>query len=353
MNNHIALLASILSVLSASASDAKVAERCCPAVELSDWNFDDACPVIGGVNSTWFQFNFGEFVANDGTLTCGPRGGLLQSNPFTLAYPNGPVPQLDHTKWLAYDATPKFIPAGGKLFVEWIMSLTAFNTTPNPFPAGVLQGENDIRLATGGAATIDFVNSLAFDFFLTNDRVYALYERLPFTRGFQGDYDSFSFLVPIAKRQPSTVHMLQLILDDAAKTVTYNVDGRHGLTVRSVGYRLPNKTPVADLGGVPADVFPASLVVGFGSFTLLDFYPAATEIKSCGGGGNPSCDYPLIREALVNAGDETALPMYNPVLGAPNLVSYWDPIGTTEGNHIWGQGVEIRIKSLRAYSKAC
>lgn len=356
MNKLAIVLSSLLSLLYASRLDSascrKGADACCPAVEVANWNFDDLCPILSGPGANWFQFGLGAFTANDGTLTCSPRGGLLLSNPFTLAYLPGPVPQLDQPKWLAYDATPKDVPVGGKLIVEWVMSLTAFNTAPNPFPEGVLQGETDIRLATGGANTIDLANSLTFDMFMTNDRVYAVYERLPFTRGTQGDYAAFTFVVPIAKRRPSDLHLLQLVLDDAAKTVTYNVDRRHGLTIRTVGFPLPNQYPVGDLGGTPASVFPTSLTVGFGSFALLGLYPASTRVKACGQPAG-ACDYPPIREALVDAGDETALPMYNPVLGAPNAASYWDGLGTDLDNHVWGQGVEIHIRSLRAYTKAC
>lgn len=358
----ILILVTVLSNFIYASGITKTGDVCCPVVELVSWNFDDTCPILTGPNANWFQFAFGEFTANDGVLTCGPRGGRLDSNPFTLTVPNSSVPQLDHTKWLAYDATPKPIPAGGKLFVEWVLSLTAFNTVPNPFPQGVVQGQNDFRFATGGAATLDLTNSLAFDFFLTNNRVYALYERLPFTRGSQGDYDSFTFFIPIAKRKPSDMHLLQLILDDETKTVTYTVDKRHGLTVHNVGTRLANQAPVADLGGTPELVFPTTLTIGFGTFTLLDFYPAATQLKHCcdhgcnvcgNGDAIHPCDYPPIREALVNGANENALPQYNPILGAPNLASFWDPVGTDPNHHIWGQGVVIDIKSIRAYTKSC
>lgn len=322
--------------------------NCCRKTPVISWNFDNQCPVFEGPNTNWFYFGFGPFVANDGVLICGKKGGSITSNPFTIAVPNSPAPALDHPKYLAFDAIPKNVPVGGKLFLEWNMSAKTFNTETSPFPEEVLQGDNDLRLALGGAVAIDFINSLAFNFFLSNDRVYALYERLPFSRGALGDYDAFAFIIPVAKRKACDFHRLQLVLDDETKTVNYVVDKKLVLTVNQVGFRLSDYTPVFDLGGTPALAFPTSINIGVGTFTLLDFYPASTDIKR-----NSPCSYPVIREALVNAADATGPIIYNPVLGAPSLASYWDPIGTNIQNHIFGQGAAIQIKKMSASIEDC
>lgn len=348
-SSSVAYLALLLAKI-AVASD----KACSPAADycrntpIASWNFDNSCPVFNGPGTNWFYFGAGPFIANDGVLVCGKTGGSITSNPFTISVPNSPTPALDHPKYLAFDATPKNVPAGGKLFLEWDMSVETFNTENSPFPEQVLQGINDVRLALGGAVAIDFVNSLVFSFFLTNDRVYAVYERLPFSREALGNYFSYVYFVPVAKRKPCQFHRLQLVLDDEKKSVRYIVDKKLGLVANKVGFPLTDSTPSFDLGGTPALAFPTSVNIGLGTFTILDFYPASTDIK----GENP-CGYPAIREALVNAGDASAPPSFNPVLGAPNLASYWDPIGTNIQNHIFGQGAAIQIKKMTASIKDC
>lgn len=325
-------------------------DKCCypNSTLISSWDFNTRCPIfINGPDENWFFFE-PLYRANDGVLTCGPNGGLLNSNPFTQTPLVSSHPYNDNTKWLGLDKYPKVIPLWGQLCLEWEMSARVFNTIPSPFPDNIVQGPNDFRFGCGSANAMDLNSLMSFGFFITNDRVYIVYGRLPTWRSYLGPYAAFSYVIPVANRRPSDFHKLKIVFDQVPKAVRYFVGNKMVWEVFNTGFYLRGEYPVQDMGGYPTLTFPEELYTGFGTFTAVDYYPASTDIQ------NPSTDntanYPLIREALTNCANNQADTIYNPVLGQPSLASYWDPVGTDIGHHIWGQGVEVRIKKMEAYA---
>src|SRR5262249_14826792 len=121
-------------------------------------------------------------------LTLGQEG--TRDNPLGL--PGG----IDHVKWLVYmnhlarTGFPGFDAVAGQvLSFEWWIRGQSFGMAGHPFGSAVIDPDDDLRLGSVAANGIDFETFMVFDFFMTNKRVYAFYERLPFGRGPQlGNY---------------------------------------------------------------------------------------------------------------------------------------------------------------------
>src|SRR5215204_6091563 len=170
----------------------------------------------------WRTRSGGAYIMDDGIATTDGTGLHVVAsgvNPFTgePAFlrtvghePNSlSVPgYADHGKWFIYvnhtastgfpghDLTP-----GHEFRCEAIVSARTYGTAGHPFGGAVTNPEDDIRLATAGISAFDFDSFSAFDFFMSNQRIYAWYERLAARRPVLGDYASFSYMIPIAARQ--------------------------------------------------------------------------------------------------------------------------------------------------------
>ncbi len=158
--------------------------------------FDAASPT-----AKWFYFSAGPFVGDDGIATTSQNGLVVVStgiNPATGAPAftktlgqeddNGGLPGgLDHVKWLVYanhlasTGYPGFDAALNHEFAceAWVRART-FGTDGHPFGGAVDRPNDDLRLSAVGMNTIDFESFMVFDFLITNETIYAIYERLPF-----------------------------------------------------------------------------------------------------------------------------------------------------------------------------
>src|SRR5215207_9620350 len=175
-----------------------------------------------GPGAKWFYFGAGPFVGDDGIATTSAAGLHVRAsgtNPqsglpaFTKTLgqeaANGGLPGgLDHVKWLAYmnhqasSGVPGFDAVPGKeLACAARFGGQTFGTRPHPFRSQVRDAEDDLRLASVALNTIDFESFLVFDFFLTNQRVYAFYERLPFGRTADHHFRQFLTIVHGGKEE--------------------------------------------------------------------------------------------------------------------------------------------------------
>ena len=192
----------------------------------------------GAPGARWFYSSAGPYVGDDGLATTSDRGLRVVpkgTNPrtgqpaFTRTLgqepSNGGLPGgLDHVKWLVYanniasttypgfDAVP-----GQDLACETWLSGRTFGTAGHPFGARVRNPNDDLRLSGVAFNAIDFETFLVADFFVTNERIYALYERLLFGRpssgGTLGEYASFTFTVPVGTRSIGDQHHLKIAYD--------------------------------------------------------------------------------------------------------------------------------------------
>jgi hypothetical protein len=314
---------------------------------------------VGTPDARWFYFASGPFVGDDGIASTSRAGGLTVrakgTNPTTgepaftrtlgqegaadnpSALPGG----LDHVKWLAYmnhlasSGVPGFdAVAGQELAFQTGLSGESFGTAGHPFGAAVRDPGDDVRLAAAAMTAIDFDTFMVFDLFLTNRRIYAVYERLPFARSRYGDYAAFTYMVPVATRTPNEWHALKIAYQKAAGTVRWFVDQREVFRVTRIGRRIDRRYLTIDHGGVEADVSPNQLDGGLGLFTLLDGY-------------RPS------NKALVRL--STADGFYGNVgtghVAAPGTGYFLDET-SAPGSRLFGQGAVLRAQAC-AVSSNC
>jgi hypothetical protein len=304
--------------------------------------------VPGAAGAKWFYFGAGPFVGNDGVETTTRQGLSVRAsgtnpgtgepafqltvgqegapdNPFGL--PGG----LDHVKWLVYmnhlagTGVPGFDAVPGQVlgFESWIRG-RSYGTAGHPFGAGVADPDDDLRLGSVAANGIDFETFMVFDFFFTNKRVYAFYERLPFGRGpVLGNYAAFSYMIPVADRRPDDWHHTRMAYDRAAGTFRWFLDGDEVFAVDRIGRRIDREYLTIDHGGDEVDVEPRQLAGGMGMFTLLD-------------GSLPS------GEGLVRL--STAEDFYfDPAEDEPTPQTFLDE-DSDPASRLFGQGTELRVR---------
>lgn len=298
----------------------------------------------GFKDEAWFYFSAGPYIGNDGNVTTSNKGLEVVSkgtNPVTgepaftrtLAQEteNGGLPgAIDHVKWLAYmnhsstKGFPGFDAASKKvLSFESTLSGRTFGTTNHPFGDAVTD-PNDIRLASFAMNTMDMETFMVFDFFLTNNQIYAFYERLPLGRGTLGNYAAFSYKIPVAKRNPEDFHNLKISYDKDKGIVKWFVNNTEVFRVDKIGHRIDRKYLILDHGGEEQLVKPDQLVAGLGLFSLLD---AAENGKG-----------------LVKLSNEENF-YFDPIKGEPNPISFVDPI-SLESNRLFGQGAKLQVKNI-------
>lgn len=279
----------------------------------------------------------------DSSLTFSCRGGFLDTKVYTNDY-SGTNPYAMHYQYFitAKELVP--MPKSGSLVFEYIAAVKTYKTEQNPYPDVLISdAADDVRLATGVFQVLDEATRLRFSFYMTNDRVYVGYERQIDVALQANAVAAFNFLIPVKIRKTCDIHTMKILFNPGAKYVSWFLDGREVYRVTRVGFLLNREFMTADFGGAEEDVFPASLDYGFGSFTLLDNYPACMRSDSC-----RSCKFPDLRQALSSATAVPVPPYFNPVLGSPVPAVFYD--STTR---VWGQGSETAIKRLAVYTQVC
>ncbi len=295
----------------------------------------------------WFYFGAGPYVGNNGVTSTSNRGLHVESTPFSLTLgqetdpidnPYGLPGGLDHVKWLVFanhmatSGYPGFdaIP-GQELTVESWISGRSFGNASHPFGSAVVDPDDDIRLATAAMPTIDFETFLVSDFFMTNKRIYALYERLPFGRSPGHNYAAFTYAIPVAERKPFQQQHLAIAYDRSAHSIRWLVDDHEVFRVTQPGHRLPSQQyMILNHGGVDEDVDCRQRDVGLGTFTLLD------------------AAYPT-QQALVKLSVDPNF-YYSTVPGNPGSQTFVDPL-SMHNSRQWGQGATLDVKMVRVSSR--
>lgn len=297
---------------------------------------------VDSPDAKWFHFSAGWFLGDDGIVRTSDQGLDVVSpgvNPKTgePAFTKTVAPDsqsgipggIDHVKWLVYmnhtassgwpgfDAVP-----GQALSCEAWVGGTVYGADQNPFGTVVEDPNSDLRLGSFAINSIDFETFMVFDFFVTNEKIYAFYERLPFGRDRLGNYAAFSHMIPVADNAPGQVHHVKTSYDRAAGTVTWYLDEKQVFQVDKIGYRLKRSLITLDHGGVEESVSPRQLDCGMGTFTLLDAYRPSDL-------------------GLVKLSDDIGY--YDPDVGEPTPEPFFDPESNVQ-NRLWGQGAEMKVK---------
>ena len=310
-----------------------------------------------GPDAKWFYFSAGPYVGDDGiestssnglqvvssgtnprtgkpafTRTLGQEGDVA-GNPYGL--PGG----VDHVKWLVYanHLAPSGIPGfeaapGQELSGRMSISGRTFGTQAHPFGRAVKNPNDDLRLASTAFNSIDFESWMVFDFFITNERIYAFYERLPFGRTPEHNYAAFSYQIPLQERgDPGDTHDLRIAYDRSAGVVRWLVDGKEEFRVDQIGHRIDRKFMTIDHGGVEETVEPRQLDFGMGMFTILD-------------GDLPS------GRALGRLSDAPNF-YFDPLQGEPTPQTFVDD-ESKSSSRLFGQGAELRVARVSVESAA-
>lgn len=308
-----------------------------------------------GAGARWFHTTAGPYVADDGVVTTSADGLRVVSSAVHLATGEpafastvaqetanglGLPGVLDHTKWLVFanhratSGVSGFdAPAGRVLTGSARVRGRTYGTGGHPFGAAVRYPEDDLRLAAVTVNAFDPETYIVFDVFLTNRRVYAFYERLPFARPQLGHYAAFSYGIPVADRSPGDEHDVAITYDADTGTVGWLLDGAEVFRIDRIGCHLPGRRHlVLDHGGAETVVAPRQLNFGMGLLTLLD---GALP-------GHPGTG--LVR--LSEAEDF----YFDPVAGAPTPQRFVDETSRPE-SRLFGQGAELRVRRFAVDSR--
>jgi Family of unknown function (DUF6081) len=303
---------------------------------------------VSGPRARWSYLTLGSHVSDDGVATTSAaslrvvsRGTHPQTGDpafvRTLApdNPGGLSGTVDHVKWLAlsthvaatgqpgFDAVP-----GQVLTFEMRVSGRTYGTARHPFGENVIDPDTDPRLAAAGVNWNDEETGLIFCFFLTNEQIYAYYERLGIARKRLGDYAAFSYAIPVARRTPAQWHNLAIRYDRAASMVRWLVDGSEVFQVDQPGCYLASRQHlVIDHGGIESPVLPAQLNCGMGMYTLLD-----ANWPGTGGRG-------LVR---VSAAEGY---YFDPARGQPHPQRFVDE-QSLAASRLFGQGAELLVSHV-------
>ncbi|MDK9497419.1 DUF6081 family protein [Streptomyces katrae] len=291
----------------------------------------------------WQLFQNGGLTANDGIATTSTRGlNVVPSgkDPVTgqpaFAWTTGQQAaggggDKDHMKWLAYprhNGTTGYpgydVPPNGQLTCESSLSVQTRNMERHPFGTAVSDPQGDVRLGSAGLVTADLQTGMVMDFHVTNNTVYAFYERLRYPGT---TYAAFTYAVPVARITPGTQVNTQVVLENGGTRARWKLNGFTVLTVNKLGtLELDRKYLQTDHGGTEEVVAPKQATCGLGVFSMLD---------GAGADGR----------GLVRL-DSTNGFYYNTRLGAPTGQTFLDETSQT-GSRIWGQGVDLRAANLK------
>jgi hypothetical protein len=227
------------------------------------------------------------YVADDGIATQDASGLTINSTPFTKRS----FQILDHTKYLVITNKQFPIPGHGlDLSVETRMSYSSTGLTQDGVLAPGIQKysptianiKDEPRVSAGALNALDLATGMIFDFIFSDSTIYALYEHLPVS----DDTSVFTYAVPIYARQ-SVEEDVDLKITFSRKSgdlvVKWFINGIQRFSVSDVGLPLVDQVHlVLNGGGTPHKVNINSIQFGFGTFTLLDFFPFSLSYEQIG-----------------------------------------------------------------------
>lgn len=228
-------------------------------------------------------------VSNDGMTSQDPNKGLIIDSSV---FQHRKVSIFDHPKYLIYTKESLTPTPGNKVFVEATSSMFSTNIFESYFignatlksglqkyATGLFNPFDDPRLACAALNLLDLENAMVYDFIITNETIFALYEHLPFN----ALTAVFTYAIPVGKR-PTDVDVpttYRIEYDTALNIVIWYIDDREVYRVTQPGLPLPNPEYLVLLHDYRANTtYPTFQSVksttfngGFGTFSLLDFLP--------------------------------------------------------------------------------
>ena len=289
----------------------------------------------------WLTFSDGGYLADDAVVTTSeqglsvvPRGvNAITGDPafsLTLGHDAGALSAFDHAKWIVimdhfssrgfvgFDAVP-----GQELTCEADVSGQVFGGFGQPFGNAVSNPYDDVRLGNAAISAFDPETFIIFNWLITNDMLYAWYERPDFLWGTLGQYAAFGSAVPVLPRSPNDRHRLSIAYDRAAGTARWLADGKEVYRVDAIGTRIDRQHILIDHGGQDVIVSPAQLDCGMALFDFLDGYgPEGMGLVQI---------------------DPASTSYFDPHTGAPARMSFVDPSSDSD-MRLFGQGAALQVR---------
>ena len=192
----------------------------------------------GWPSSRWLKFRSAEYDFWDPATVVRAPGA--PENTLTIDLPRFTTSHPNHVKALMLSTTAFDLEESRGFTVRAEMAVRTFGTEHNTF--GLEPG--DPRLATGALVVIDPETGMVFDFFVSNDRIRPLHERLTFKRKELGPYPAYSILGETVPTRMGDWHLYEIRYDRAADRVEWWIDrkliaARAG-SVHPTGWRDPS-----------------------------------------------------------------------------------------------------------------
>ena len=242
---------------------------------------------IGDRPDQYDYFKLEDKVADDGIIKYNLNRNFLNvdSHVFTKVWEpvisGAPTSFLDHTKLVVIRNQSISLDKDSLLVMEAeVDGMQNFGLLPSCYKDQISSLHSDFRIAGGAVNCLDLKpidgdqpSNMVFDFIITNDTIWAVYERLPFgKRDFGGnqDYQSFTCAIPIYSRNdPKRFVKLSIIFDRSRSEVHFLVEDEVRLVIDNIGFPL-EEYMIYNGGGIPTKVDLKRISFGFGTFSILD-----------------------------------------------------------------------------------
>jgi hypothetical protein len=215
----------------------------------------DDFSVGGWPSPRWLKFRSAEYDFWDPATVVRAPGA--PENTLTIDLPRFTTSHPNHVKALMLSTTAFDIEECRRFTVRVEMAVRTFGTEHNAF--GLEPG--DPRLANGALVVIDTETGMVFDFFVSNDRIRPLYERLTFKRKELGPYPAYSIMGETVPTQMGDWHLYEIRYDRAGDRVEWWIDGKLIAARGRIGAPDGMDGPIVKLRRPH---------IGGGLFTLLD-----------------------------------------------------------------------------------
>ena len=244
---------------------------------------------LADYNTKWTTFTLGEMALAD-TRQFDNHTFSISATPFRTGQD---VSVFDHAKYTGLSKQVFAVPEIGSITVSMDIAAETPGTVEGhvvhgtyvqsgaPYAATVLQGQQ----AAATLHMIDFATGQLFDWFVSGNTAFPLYERLPSSVTGSAEhvstdkmYTQITHEVPIAAGIPHTV-AIRYSRDRRRSRVEYLLDGKRVSQVERVG--IPLDAQGVKYSGIYPSLGPGellrdeinSVVIAHGLFSLLDAFP--------------------------------------------------------------------------------
>lgn len=355
-------------------------------------DYDEGCDVIDECAKdeiVWCQdfvtsFDESKFQSHHGTdakVYSTKRGLLAVSDTFTQYRDQGMSGSMDNLKWLFLHNDRFCAIADETIFETVISACQTFNSKrpiPPEFMCRIRNVNEDYRLCCSAMEIYDPENGFVFYFLLTNDAIYAMYERryrpdhkIPVEKWCHKEQieksASFSAVVYLQKRGNGRIgsvdrlddcYRLGIGIDTCNGVVRWYIDHREVFAINRIGYRLEEKYMVLDYGGEERLFDIESFNIGIGHFTFLDHQLPNNYAREHISNDHETKENDIIRRSksglVMLSLKEFYREPYASLLGKRHPIDPCTSFAVTKNDKcykVFGQGVVTLIKSMCVYHR--